>query len=271
MSRRVIYTALVGDYDEIVPIKAGINYDCFMFTDIALNKAPKNTGWTFLKIDSRKGKSKNLINRWYKMHPHLLFPNHKSSIYIDANVQINDFSEIESRILDLEKTGFNISISDHIYRDCIYKEANAVVEFEKDTKKNVDDTVAVLKQDGYPEDNGLYENNFIFRHHHDPKVIALMHHWWDFINQYSCRDQLSLCYLLWKDGVESTYFFGQGNGVRNHKDITFYSSHKVVRSDVIDKKIKFLCRIKLFLCKFIIGKGRRRHLRNKITGKSFRV
>jgi hypothetical protein len=224
---KIIYSAMIGGYDEIHPIKAAAGWECIMFTDMPISDLPVGTGWQFRPACLSKGVNNILVNRWYKMHPHVLFPDNQESIYIDANIQINSFEIIERQILLLNADDIKVAITDHLFRDCIYKEAVAVVEHKKDTQKNVDVTMSLLKRSGYPESHGLYENNFIYRQHSDATVVNLMRQWWHFINQYSSRDQLSLCYLIWLNGVNSECFFGQGVSVRNNQDITFYPDHIV--------------------------------------------
>lgn len=52
---------------------------------------------------------------------------------------------------------------------------------------------------------GLTENNVIYRKHKDPRCIKVMEDWWYMVENYSRRDQLSLFYVLWKNGEQMTY------------------------------------------------------------------
>ena len=55
--------------------------------------------------------------------------------------------------------------------------------------------------DGFPFNYGMTENNIIYRHHSDQKVEKIMKNWWKYIRDYVPRDQLSLSYCLWKEGI----------------------------------------------------------------------
>ena len=255
---------MIGGYDEIRPVSKKAGWECVMFTDMPKNKLPAGTGWEFRAACLGKRMNNVLVNRWYKMHPHVLFPDHEESIYIDANIQINDFEIIEKQISFLEKDDVSIAITDHLFRNCIYQEAIAVVEHKKDIEKNVALTMHVLKKIGYPKNHGLYENNFIYRKHKHPMIIELMRQWWSFINKYSSRDQLSLCYLMWLNGINAEYFYGQGESVRNNQDITFYPNHSDTATSSHAKLISPKLRLCLFLCKFIPGKNIRTKLRQSI-------
>jgi hypothetical protein len=253
---KIVYSAMIGGYDEIRPVSKKAGWECVMFTDMPKNKLPAGTGWEFRAACLGKRMNNVLVNRWYKMHPHVLFPDHEESIYIDANIQINDFEIIEKQISLLEKNDISIAITDHLFRNCIYQEAIAVVEHKKDIEKNVALTMHVLKKNGYPKNHGLYENNFIYRKHKHPMIIELMRQWWSFINKYSSRDQLSLCYLMWLNGINAEYFYGQGESVRNNQDITFYPNHSDTSILSHDKLISPKLRLCLFFCKFIPRKKR---------------
>ena len=136
---------MIGGYDEIRPVSKKAGWECVMFTDMPKNKLPAGTGWEFRPACIGKRMNNVLVNRWYKMHPHVLFPDHEESIYIDANIQINDFEIIEKQISFLEKDDVSIAITDHLFRNCIYQEAIAVVEHKKDIEKNVAQTMRVLR------------------------------------------------------------------------------------------------------------------------------
>ncbi len=65
-------------------------------------------------------------------------------------------------------------------------------------KKQID----LIRKDGFPSNYGLFENNIIFREHHDRDVIKIMNDWWRWVENYSRRDQLSLTYVLWKNNFQ---------------------------------------------------------------------
>ena len=52
-----------------------------------------------------------------------------------------------------------------------------------------------------PENYGLNETNILIRNHLNPQIIAIMEQWWEFIEKYSKRDQLSFSYVLYKNNI----------------------------------------------------------------------
>ena len=49
----------------------------------------------------------------------------------------------------------------------------------------------------------LYENNLIFRKHNHCSSVTVSEAWWKMYMTYSKRDQLSLCYVLWANHINS--------------------------------------------------------------------
>ncbi len=104
-AKSVIYTCITNDYDDIHELEtyAYINYDWdyICFTDNENDIKAERVGiWQIRPLQYNKSDvSRN--NRWHKMHPHILFPEYKDSIYIDANINILSdflFNEIAKKI-----------------------------------------------------------------------------------------------------------------------------------------------------------------------------
>jgi hypothetical protein len=58
------------------------------------------------------------------------------------------------------------------------------------------------RQQGYPEHNGLVEDNFLMRRHNEPEMIRFAEEWWKNVLEFSRRDQLSFNYVAWKLGTD---------------------------------------------------------------------
>ena len=218
---KVVYTCLTGDYDAL-PLYEYLDsrFDYICFTD---NKELLRYGrygfWTikplvFTELDNQ------LNNRWHKTHPHILFPDYDESIYIDSNITILSpavFDEVDS------KNG-NIMIPLHFKNSCIYDECMDVLKKNLASKKDVESICNLLKNDGFPKNYGLNENNFMYRRHKDSTVINIMEDWWKLILNYCKRDQLSLAYVLWKYGIRP-YDIAIKN-LRLDKRNFYFSGHK---------------------------------------------
>ena len=199
-NNRVVYTAIAGDSDimPIVPDYIRDSWDYVCFTDNRTLIKMKRFGcWKILPLRySQLDDTKNA--RWHKTHPIDLFPQYNESLWIDANINI-----LTPYIFDLvENSESELLIPVHYCRKSVYQEAEIVEFLKKDSKKNVDDMVEVLKANNMPDNFGLNETNIIYRQHSSAKVKKLMDEWWFYIEKYSKRDQLSFSYILWKNDVE---------------------------------------------------------------------
>ena len=73
------------------------------------------------------------------------------------------------------------------------------VKLKKDTKENVDRQLNAYRKEGFPEHYGLPQTCILLRYHNEESCIKLMETWWEQLEKYSHRDQLSFNYALWKN------------------------------------------------------------------------
>ena len=135
--KKVVYTALIGTYDNIQPIVKEEGYDYFLFTDrTSINET---TNWTFIKIEQKINYS-NIIElikmqRFFKVLPHLFFQNYDLSIYIDSTFEIK--GKLDYFLLRILTPNLSIYILEHPFIDSINNEFEAVLAFKKELKSNV--------------------------------------------------------------------------------------------------------------------------------------
>jgi len=197
----VIYTCITGGYDDLLNhtfVDQDWDYVCFS-DDLFIRKVA-NSSWQirpllFDQLDNVRSQ------RWHKIHPHILFPEYKKSIWLDANINILNkdlFADIDRAITESRL----ISIAPHPVRNCIYDEFIACLELGKDDERVMRKQVDLIRSAGFPEKNGLFETNIMYRDHHNDRVMEMMRDWWWWIDGYSRRDQLSLNYVLWQHKFE---------------------------------------------------------------------
>ena len=196
--KKVVYTALIGKYDDISTINIEKGYDYFIFTD----QIPENkkTNWTILNIEKNINFSNKLevlkLQRFYKTHPHIYFENYDLSIYVDTTFEI--FGNLDNFLLRILSPNKCIYSLEHPNRNSIYNEFGAVLFIQKETEENIKFIDKRYKKEGFPKNYGLSENCLIVRKHNDYNCINLMNLWYFEIEHYSYRDQLSFNYILWK-------------------------------------------------------------------------
>jgi lipopolysaccharide biosynthesis glycosyltransferase/SAM-dependent methyltransferase/uncharacterized coiled-coil protein SlyX len=202
-STKVIYTCIIHRYDELMqPYHVSAEWDYVCLTDDPDLIRRESIGvW---EIRPLRGLDEPLSptrrNRWHKMHPHILFPEYEESIYIDGNINIltdyifKEIKERRSRFL----------LPQHFARNCVYQEIEALLKSHRigdEEKSLLTSHRRFLERAGFPKEAGLSENNLLYRKHHDDLVVKLMGAWWDIYARYSSRDQVSLAYVFWKNGI----------------------------------------------------------------------
>lgn len=193
----VVYTAVFGGYDAIRPprlLETGVDYVCF--SDSA---ATVPAGWRPGDLPLRAAAlSSASRNRWAKMHPHLLFPDHDASVYVDGNVEvISPLAALARGALEQAP----IAMYDHPFRRCLYEEAAACARVGLEWFAPIRRQMERYEADGFPAGFGLFEANVIVRRHGEAAVVQAMHRWWQEWERGIKRDQLSLTYVLWKEGL----------------------------------------------------------------------
>ena len=223
VKRYVIYSACIGDYDQILqPLAVHKDFDYILYSDTIQEE--KIGVWEIRRADYQHP-DKTRIARWYKTHPELLVKEYDFSIWMDANIQILTMAFYQ-RALELYEHGELISSMWHHERDCIYDEA-ATVTFDKiDSERTILDWEHILVKEKYPLHIGLFETNVMYRIHNQPEIIQLDSLWWLCINNHSRRDQLSFNYVLWKQNIKCPFYLPIGKNTRNTDCVKWTQHHK---------------------------------------------
>jgi len=201
----VVYTAIFGKYDGLIPQPKYTNVDYVCFTDQEF----QSKIWEVRKVTPQFGDDQTRNNRYYKIRPHLHFPDHDVSIYIDGNFVLkrnphhllNKLKETNMLVFDHNQTTTDA-------RKCVYKEYEALIELGKVEGQYKDDPEIMRKQierfraEGYPENNGLLFAAVLIRKHNADDVKAAMESWWKILMNESKRDQLSFNYVAWKNNFK---------------------------------------------------------------------
>ena len=208
----VIYTAMVGGYDEIMqPVVLDDRFDYILFSNDI--KEDRVGVWQVRPI-AYTNPDNTRICRYVKTHPEELLPGYDASVWMDSNIRIMT-SAVYERIVELYESGSLIASINHPERDCIYDEAFEVMYLRFEKENIVVDWCQKLRKERYPKHNGLYETNVMFRKHNTSLMSETNVMWWDCIEKYSKRDQLSFNYALWKLGVECECFLEKTLSARN--------------------------------------------------------
>ena len=207
--RYVVYSAVVGGYDDIVPPEyRPPGCDFILFSDQPL----KVEGWTVWPLNYHHPDPTRSA-RFVKLHPHLYFDDYEYSIWIDANIGLK--GDIGHFVDRLSADDF-VGALPHPLRECIYEEGLECIARRKDDESVITRHLEGYRAQGIPEKLGLWETNILARRHNDPKCIKLMAAWWREIQAGSRRDQLSLPVVRRRHAAEIVPLDRQGVSARAH-------------------------------------------------------
>jgi hypothetical protein len=234
--KQIIYTSIVGKFDRLLaPAVVEPQLEYVAFCDEIDSPIPPPWQCRPLLHQERNAR---MTARWHKLHPHLLFPNHDLSLYIDGNVRMN---APVSELIEQMSSVSPIALFRHAERDCAYAEAEIVKRYRLDDWSIVDSQMAYYRALGYPTKSGLHISTVQIRRHNDPRLAAFLDDWWQQVKIFSHRDQLGLDFLLMREGIAAATIPGSIDEnawftVAPHRDyrVDFARNHNAGAGDALD-------------------------------------
>lgn len=200
MNKKCIFTYITGNYDNLMNpnvITPGWDYICF--TD---NKSISSDVWDIKPIHDKdlsvycpKRRANSVVMKYYEYIP----DHYDICICIDGNLKIHkNLNELLSEF-NYDLNEHDLMIPNHPDRSCVYEEAKAIINLNKDTRSNTESHVQKLKAEKYPANNGLYETCAMVLNRKSPLLKELFKDWYKEYMRLPCkRDQMSLNYVIWK-------------------------------------------------------------------------
>jgi hypothetical protein len=198
MASRVIYTALVGEYETLSeqPLAAKSEIEFICFTD---NRNLTSRTWKIVLIDPRFPRDNVRSARYLKVKgASELLSSYDETLWIDNRIQLkHDPDQLFDRFLHSN----DIAMPIHSFRSTVKAEFEAVL------KRGFDNPLRVREQlYDYTIQRAEvlelvpYWTAILFRRN-TAVVAATMDYWMDDILRYSRRDQLSIRMAVWRTGV----------------------------------------------------------------------
>jgi hypothetical protein len=187
--KKVIYTCIFNDYDTLMEpgiITKGWRY--ILITD----RQYESNIWESVIIDTKNQDIKRLTRRIFAL-PWEYF-NADISMLISGRVMIN--VNLDLFIKKYVKPHYDLIIAKHPHRNCIYDEAQVIINRKIDNINLVQTQMSRYKNNGYPRKNGLVAAGMMIRIH-NASVKTFCELWWNETSKGSYRDQLSFNYVLW--------------------------------------------------------------------------
>jgi len=200
MTNIAVYTAIFGPY----PIR---RTDITCFTSDQLFVKPV--------LDAKR----------FKVLPHLYFPWHEYTVWVDGNIRLKRTPEA---IVETYLGDDDFGLFAHPYRKTVWQEFEALRTQPRFAdpflQKQLAEQAAFYREAGLPADAQLYECNFMVRRNVE-RVSRIMDAWWSEICRWQWRDQVSLPYVLWKHGIDVRVRKTRDANIRSHKDFAYTKHH----------------------------------------------
>jgi hypothetical protein len=204
-----VYTAVFAGYDRILDhVPQTVDCDFKVFTDDESEIAARRMH-VIVRNNPGHQRSPVLQNVWLRLFPFDVpeLNDYEIIIYLDANVRIRQASFVEEILRRRRDTpDFDLILSRHPWRMCLYDEARACQAVAKYKNTDLERQVASYRREGFPANAGLYWNGFIvFNRKCDrSRVGRFLRGYWDEVIAYNDtadahpQGQVSLPYCLWK-------------------------------------------------------------------------
>jgi hypothetical protein len=195
----IVYSANIGHKDRFhePTIKhEGVEYVYFVdnLDDPLFRDFHEDSIWDVREVP-KKYNDTRMDAKWYKMHPHLLFPG-EETIWCDSLY----FPHRESPLLNEHHISADVTAYHHnTNRKCLFDEAAFCLSHRVGNADDIKRQIAAYREEGMPEQFGLFEGNVIYR---KPEASKFSESWWEQVNTHSTRDQISMPYVIWKNGID---------------------------------------------------------------------
>lgn len=191
--RIALITSVFGDYDPIRPYNSKWGFD----DAVCVTDDSECQGWR--KIYEENKFNPRLLSKKVKMTP-WNYTDCDAAVWIDGSIEItsNDFRNWIEPLLEKK----DLWVWQHPEKRIDIKdEADACCNWPKYNQYPINEQVDFYYKDGFPKKWGLFATGVIaWKFTEKSKHFGKM--WLEEQHKWSIQDQISLPYLLWKEGFE---------------------------------------------------------------------
>jgi hypothetical protein len=187
--KKIVYTVVLGDFILHEPKHKNDEWELICFTDRNI----KSKNWKIINVTHKDPlkKSREIKIRCDK------FLDFDLCVYLDSQFTIR--CDLNQFVENNMKTDF--SLMGHKRRKCVYDEAAYCIFKQRGNKDIISKQIEYYKEMGFPKNFGLYACGIMIRKN-SSKVIEFMKLWYDEVQKFSYRDQISFPYILWKYPID---------------------------------------------------------------------
>ncbi len=195
-----VYTCVTGGYDRVSSpsqIDDRLTYHCWTDLPQTIPEPWQIHAAAFTGLNAKD------TNRYVKMNPHQLTELHDCdfSVYVDSSIDI--VGDVHQLVIECQQREADLAIYEHPFRDCLYDEAMVCADCGHSDVLTLRRQMHRYKASGFPAHAGLFECNVLVRRN-APIVDKTMGTWWHEYRHGARRDQLSITWSAWINGLRIT-------------------------------------------------------------------
>jgi len=200
LTRRVVYTALIGDYEELVeqPIATSTDVPFLCFTDDA---SLTSSTWDVRLIEPAFSMDPVRSARAVKIRGDAALDGFEESLWIDNRVLLKVDPNV---ILDEWLKDADLSLAQHSFRRHLVDEFEVVSDLGYDDKSRIREQLAHYAETTPELLLRPVLWTAILARRKSPQVESTMRVWMDHVLRYSRRDQLSILHAVATTGIPIT-------------------------------------------------------------------
>ena len=193
----MVYTAVYGYKDNLKEPPAGIEADFVCFTD---NPKVVSDYYRVVHVPAMSVTDNRISSRIFKMYPHLFLKEYKYTVWIDASILIKskDFLTFLKKEIGENEALF----VKHPDRKSLKQERNFCTKIGWDSEEYIMTQGLFYEEQGFKDIMGLVASGLMVRRNNPLKVHEFNEDWFDNLQSFARRDQLSIMYLLWKHNIK---------------------------------------------------------------------
>ena len=198
----IVYSCLIGDYDNVSTFNKQRGFDYILFTDQKIN----NTNWTIFPIPDEVLKlnvSDIKKQRYMKINPHKFFKNYDLSLYLDANYIIQ--GDLNDYLINTLNPIDHIFIPHLQFGKGIKQAIKNAIDKKLDNATLLNEVMDRYNKSKVLDKTGIVNAGLIIRKHHTKDCIKLMEKWWEEVRDYSHVDGFAFDYAGYMTGVRYLY------------------------------------------------------------------
>lgn len=225
-SRIAVFTCITGNFDELMElplIERGVDYFCFTDSERSVGATYQRRNCRYIDPNPRK------TARFVKTHPHIFFADYDFAVWIDGNIlPLGGFHKYVQKVVD---ENVDLGLIAHTVRRSYKEEADECARIGADKREVIEEQIKRYDKH-VDEKQDLIETNLIVSRLGSDNVRSFFRTWWNEINSFSIRDQISVNYALQKSKASYTCVVPRGVTLRDHPDFALIAHDLKDRSRI---------------------------------------